>query len=146
MVLDPLYLLFWYFRKLKNQEYATMALYIFMTNVIAGIGVWFFKIPFGRMRPEFYLDEGLYGFTWFAIDADYASFPSGHTITIISTAVALSLLFPRLKYIFLPIGAVVAFSRVVVTAHYLSDVVFASFLGTMVAIALHKYYFKSKEL
>ena len=144
--LIPSILLFWFFYKRKNREYATMTLYLFMTNVIAGIGVWLFKIPFGRMRPEFYLNEGLYGFTWFAIDADYASFPSGHTITIISTVVALSLLFPRLKYILLPIGAVVAFSRVVVTAHYLSDVIFASFLGTMVAIALYRYYFKPKEL
>jgi membrane-associated phospholipid phosphatase len=40
----------------------------------------------------------------------------------------------------------VAFSRVVLTQHYMSDVVFASFLGTMVAIYLHQYYFKSKEL
>ncbi|HHH19738.1 MAG TPA: phosphatase PAP2 family protein [Campylobacterales bacterium] len=144
--LIPSILLFWYFRKKEHYEYATMALYVFVTNVVAGLGVWLFKIPFGRMRPEFYLDEGRYGFEWFEIDADYASFPSGHTITIVSTVVALSLLFPRLKYLLLPVGAVIAFSRVAVTAHYLSDVIFASFLGTMVAIALHRYYFKSKEL
>lgn len=144
--LIPSILLFWYFRKRERYEYATMSLYIFMTNVVAGLGVWLFKVPFGRLRPEFYLQEGRYGFEWFEIDSHRVSFPSGHTITIISTVVAFSLLFPRWRYLLLPMGAVIAFSRVAVTAHYLSDVVFASFLGTMVAIYLHQYYFQSKEL
>ncbi len=144
--LVPSILLFFYFRKKENREYATMAMYIFMTNVVAGLGVWLFKAPFGRMRPELYLKDGLYGFEWFKIDSHYVSFPSGHTITIISTVVAFSLLFPRWKYFFVPAGFIIAFSRVVVTAHYVSDVLFASFLGTMVAICLHHYYFQDKKL
>lgn len=143
--LVPSILLFWYFKKKKQPKHALMAFYIFMTNVVAGIGVWFFKIPFGRMRPEFYLKENLYGFEWFEINPKLASFPSGHTITVISSAVALGLLFPKWKYLFLFLGAMVAFSRVVVTKHYMSDVVFASFLGTVVAIVLHQYYFKTKN-
>lgn len=145
-VLIPSILLFWYFKKKEQQKHATMAFYIFMTNVVAGIGVWFFKIPFGRMRPEFYLRDNLYGFQWFEINPKFASFPSGHTITVISTAVAFSLLFPKWKYLFLFLGAMIAFSRVVVTKHFMSDVIFASFLGTMVAILLHQYYFKTKKL
>jgi membrane-associated phospholipid phosphatase len=143
--LIPTLLLFLYFRKRERRQASTIALYLFMTNVIAGIGVWFFKIPFGRMRPEFYLEENLYGFEWFEIDSDFASFPSGHTITAISSAVALMLLFPRWKYLFLILGSTIAFSRVVGTRHFLSDIIFASFLGSMVAILLHQYYFKAKE-
>jgi membrane-associated phospholipid phosphatase len=140
----PSLLLFWYFRD-KNREYAKKAWYIFMTNIVAGIGVWFIKIPFGRMRPEFYLKENLYGFQWFEINHKITSFPSGHTITAISTAVGLSLLFPKWKYLFLPIGVIIALSRVVCTKHFMSDVVFASFLGSMVAILLYKYYFENQE-
>ncbi len=143
--LVPSFLLFLWFKRQKQLLYAKQALYIFVTNVVAGIGVWFFKIPFGRMRPKLYLQDNLYGFEWFEITSKYVSFPSGHTITVISSAVALSLLFPKWKYLILPLGAMVAFSRVVVTAHYLSDIVFASFLGTMVALFLYQYYFKESK-
>jgi len=143
--LVPSFLLFWYFKKTHKPNYSLIAFYIFMTNVVAGIGVWFFKFPFGRMRPKLYLLNDLYGFEWFEIKAKFASFPSGHTITAISSAVAFSLLFPKWKYLFLSLGALIAFSRVVLTQHYLSDVVFASFLGTLVAVVLHQYYFKTKR-
>jgi len=143
----PSILLFFYFKKIKKEpNKALIALYIFMTNLVAGLLVWVLKIPFGRARPKLYFQDNLYGFEWFEIKPDLVSFPSGHTITIISTVVAFSLLFPKWKYLLLPFGALVAFSRVVLTQHYMSDVLFASFLGTMVAIYLYQYYFKSKEL
>jgi membrane-associated phospholipid phosphatase len=144
--LIPSILLFWYFRKKEQRRYASMALYIFMTNIISGVVVWFIKVPFGRMRPEFYLKDNLYGFEWFEINHKITSFPSGHTITAISTAVGLSLLFPKYKYIFISFGIIVALSRVVGTEHFMSDVVFASFLGTMVATLLYPYYLKKESL
>ncbi|MFT7879174.1 MAG: phosphatase PAP2 family protein [Sulfurimonas sp.] len=143
--LIPSFLLYVWFRQRKALLNAKKALYIFMTNVVAGLGVWLFKIPFGRMRPELYLEENLYGFQWFEVTAKYVSFPSGHTITAISSAVAFSLLFPKWKYPILIGGALVAFSRVAVTAHYLSDVLFASFLGTLVAYYLYHYYFIERK-
>lgn len=143
--LVPSLLLFLWFKRKKELLYARQALYIFVTNVVAGIGVWFLKVPFGRMRPKLYLQENLYGFEWFEVTAKYVSFPSGHTITAISSAVALSLLFPKWKYLILSTGVLIAFSRVVGTAHYLSDVVFASFLGTVVALYLYRYYFKESK-
>ncbi len=142
--LIPSILLFWYFKKKENLKYAKMALYIFVTNVVAGVGVWFIKIPFGRARPKLFLQDNIYGFQWFEINHKLTSFPSGHTITAISSAVALSLLFPRYKYIFISFGIIVAFSRVVGVNHYMSDVVFASFLGSIVATILYEYFFKRK--
>ena len=142
----PSTLLFVFFKKIKKHNHnALIASYIFMTNLIAGLLVWVFKIPFGRVRPKLFFEQNLYGFKWFKIQSDFVSFPSGHTITIISTVVALSLLLPKWKYLFLPFGILVALSRVVLNQHYLSDVLFASFLGTMVALFLHQYYFKNKE-
>jgi len=143
--LVPSILLFWYFKKKGYLKYAKMAWYIFMTNVVAGVGVWLIKVPFGRARPKLYLKDNLYGFEWFEINHKLTSFPSGHTITAISTAVAMSLLFPKYRYFFIPFGVIVAFSRVVGSNHYLSDVIFASFLGYMVAVMLYKYYFKNQE-
>jgi membrane-associated phospholipid phosphatase len=116
-----------------------------MTNVVAGLGVWLLKFPFGRARPKLFLNDGVYGFQWFEIDHKFTSFPSGHTITAISTAVALSLLFPKYRFLFISFGVIVAFSRVVGLNHYLSDVLFASFLGSMVAIYLYRYYFMEQR-
>ncbi|HHD79343.1 MAG TPA: phosphatase PAP2 family protein [Epsilonproteobacteria bacterium] len=143
--LIPSISLYAWFRYTRHFLYAKQALYVFVTNVVAGLGVWLFKVPFGRARPELYFKEDIYGFQWFEITPKYASFPSGHTITVISTAVALSLLFPRWKYPILLFGTLVALSRVVITAHYLSDVVFASFLGTAVAVYFYQYYFKESK-
>jgi len=141
----PSLILWVYFRKVHKAKEALMAKYIFVTNLVAGVLVWLFKVPFGRARPKLFFEDHLYGFQWFEVTPKLVSFPSGHTITVISTAVALSLLFPKWKYVFLPLGAIIAFSRVVVTAHYMSDVIFASFLGTMVALLLYLHYFKRQD-
>jgi len=135
-------ILFVYFNFKKNFSKALMAKYFFMVNLIAGVGVWLFKIPFGRMRPKLFLQDGLYGFTGFSIHVQYTSFPSGHTITAISSATALTLLFPKYKIVFITFGILIAFSRIVTTNHYPSDVIFASYLGVLVAIVLYRYYFK----
>lgn len=140
--LVPSFVLFVWFRYRKKSHYAKQALYVFVTNVIAGLGVWLFKFPFGRMRPKLYLEHHRYGFEWFEVTSKYVSFPSGHAITAIASAVALGLLFPKWRYLIWSMGTLIAFSRVVVTAHYLSDVFFASVLGTLVAVTMYRYYFK----
>ena len=140
--LVPSFILYLYFRKRENREYAKMSLYIFITNVVAGIGVWFIKVSFGRARPKLYILDNIYGFKWFEFHHSLTSFPSGHTITAISSAFALGFLFPRYKYLFLIFGIFVAFSRVVGVNHYMSDTVFASFLGYLIAFLLYKKYFK----
>ncbi len=136
--LIPSFLLYLYFRKRENREYAKMSLYIFITNVVAGIGVWFVKIPFGRARPKLYILDNIYGFQWFEFHHSLTSFPSGHTITAISSAFALGFIFQRYKYLFLIFGIIIAFSRVVGVNHYMSDIVFASLLGYFVALIIYK--------
>ena len=133
----PSLVLFFVFKKYGKLLYARYALYIFTTNVVAGIGVWLLKFPFGRYRPRVFFENGDYGFSWFAIGHNYVSFPSGHSITIMTTVTAFALLFPRYKIPLLFVGAVIAFSRVGMGAHYLSDVIMGSYLGIVVAIVLY---------
>ncbi len=143
--LVPSFLLYIYFRKIENIKYAKMSLYIFITNIVAGIGVWLIKVPFGRARPKLYILDNIYGFQWFEFNHKLTSFPSGHTITAISSAFALSFLFPKYKYLFLIFGMIIAFSRVVGVNHYMSDIIFASFLGYFVAFILYKNYYLKKD-
>lgn len=146
--LVPSFLLYIYFRRIKKFIYARESIYIFMTNIVAGIVVWLFKVPFGRMRPSLYFQDNLYGFDffkWFEFGSKYASFPSAHTMTVMSSVVALSLILPKWKYLLLALGLLVAMSRIVITEHYVSDVFFASFLGYIIAKLLHQYYFEKQK-
>jgi membrane-associated phospholipid phosphatase len=56
-------------------------------------------------------------------------FPSGHAALAFATAEALAILYPRARWTFYLIAAVVGAERVLEDAHYLSDVVGAAILG-----------------
>jgi len=140
--LIPSILLFWYFKTNFRKEEAKRAIYIFWVNVIAGLGVVFIKVIFGRARPKLFFEESIYGFNWFEITHKFTSFPSGHTVTAISTAFAMGYLFPKYRYIFLIFGILVSISRVIISKHYISDVLFSIFLGYLVARVLYERMFK----
>ena len=118
------------------------ALYVFLTVAVSGIVVDIFKPIFGRARPKLLFNDHIYGFTFFSLDHEYFSFPSGHSATALGAAVVFSWLFPRYRTIFLVMGAVVAFSRLAVVAHFLSDVAAGCSIGIAVAIVVQKKLFK----
>lgn len=62
-------------------------------------------------------------------------FPSGHACLAFATAAALALLFPRGRYAFYALAALVAFQRVSENAHYASDVVAGAALGVLATFA-----------
>jgi undecaprenyl-diphosphatase len=57
------------------------------------------------------------------------SFPSGHTTAIFSVITPFIILYPVLSIVLLPIGTMVAISRVYLGLHYPSDVLVGSLLG-----------------
>ncbi len=107
--------------------------------IIIGSGL---KYLLGRYRPVMLFDHNLYGFHFFAAEWALNSTPSGHTIRAFSFFTALSLLFRQYKIIFVSIAIVIGLSRVVVTAHYPSDILFGAFIGIMVAIWVYNYFIK----
>jgi membrane-associated phospholipid phosphatase len=64
-----------------------------------------------------------------------ASFPSGHSATAFATAVAVGLVYPRLRVPLLLLAALVALSRVYLGMHYATDVVVGSALGAAMGLA-----------
>jgi membrane-associated phospholipid phosphatase len=58
-----------------------------------------------------------------------ASFPSGHAATAFAAAVAVGLIYPRLRLPLLALASVVALSRVYLGVHYATDVAVGSVLG-----------------
>lgn len=69
----------------------------------------------------------------------YASFPSGHATTVFALAVVLALWYPRWRSLFLGLAILVGLSRVVLGAHFPSDVLAGALLGSGVALAIHAY-------
>ena len=107
--------------------------FVFITVGGAGLAGDILKPLFGRARPKLWLDQGIFGFTWQGARADYWSFPSGHAITIVALALALAQIERRGLPLYVAAALLVTASRVVLTEHYLSDVL----AGALVAALAH---------
>lgn len=113
-----------------NKRWTRIFLSMLMACAIAGAAARVIKITTGRARPSVKTEE-----TWNGprLSDKFHAFPSGHTAA--STAFFGVLFFAswRIGLACLPIPLLIAASRIYVGAHYLSDVVFATMLGFLVA-------------
>lgn len=138
--------LFLYFKRVRPRLlYANQSLFFFASVAVSGIATLFFKLVFGRFRPRMYFFEGLYGFNFFSPSEDMNSFPSGHAATALSLAFALSLFFPRYRFPLFCFGLVVAISRTVTTAHFLSDSVAGAWIGIVTVCLLRQAILRRGE-
>lgn len=110
--------------------------FLFAAVAAAGLATDILKVVFGRTRPKLLFLAGQYDFTWFGFRADLWSFPSGHATTAAALVAALWYLWPRYLPIYLAGGLLIAASRIVTGAHYLSDTIAAAALAAMVTRAL----------
>jgi len=98
------------------------------------------KRVIGRARPYVggQADPFLYGrLVW---RPDYASMPSGHATTAFAAAIAVGLLWPRLRPAMLIYAVIIAVSRIVLDAHYLSDVIAGAFVGSVGALLVRDWF------
>jgi membrane-associated phospholipid phosphatase len=64
--------------------------------------------------------------------------PSSHTLVAFAGAFALARLFPRARWVFYALAAGCGLTRVMATAHYLSDTVVAACVAWAVVAAVHQ--------
>jgi membrane-associated phospholipid phosphatase len=112
------------------------ALYVLLSIFIAGLVCDALKILLGRSRPQELFAHHLYGFYFLQTHASMWSFPSGHAVVVSSFAMAMSILLPRLSWLFAIIVLVICLTRVVLTAHFVSDTLAGMYLGALVALLL----------
>lgn len=110
---------------------AARAAFVFVTVGGAGLAGDILKPFFGRARPLLWMNEHIFGFTWHGAHWAYWSFPSGHTITIVALAAALAQVERRGRPFYIAAALLVAASRVVLTEHYLSDVMAGAFIACL---------------
>ena len=110
-------------------EVATTFGFVFAAVAGSGILASLVKNLFGRARPEHLLGDGVFQIHQAVFASKWAAFPSGHATTAGASAVALALLFPRWRGAILAAGATIALTRVVLGAHFPSDVTAGFALG-----------------
>ena len=113
-----------------------LSLYFFLTIGTASALVHLLKFLIGRARPELFAELGAYSFTPFTGDVIYESFPSGHSTAVGAFFGAFAMLVPRLRLVFLLGALAIGVSRVIVGAHYPSDVAVGLLLGLWVALMM----------
>ncbi|WP_346986562.1 phosphatase PAP2 family protein [Chryseobacterium sp. POE27] len=101
------------------------------------------KTVTGRARPGAGL--GKHFFKPFGQDANFRSFPSGHTVLSVTTSYALSKQFknPWIKGGILAVGSIVPISRVLDGAHWFSDVTLSAIMSIAIVEGIDKFMKKN---
>jgi membrane-associated phospholipid phosphatase len=94
------------------------------------------KLCVGRARPRLMdlstatFSSTFYGlFPPFTVKSGLQSFPSGHAATSFGFAFALGLLYPRGRRYFIAVAVIVAITRVILHAHFPTDIAAGAMLG-----------------
>lgn len=96
----------------------------------------------GRVRPTAEAASAFEPFSW---RADYASMPSGHSIAAFGALAAIGLVFPRARPYLWVYAITIGVSRVVVSAHFPSDVIAGAAFGVF-GVILVREWFASRRL
>jgi membrane-associated phospholipid phosphatase len=134
LAFGALFLIFRYFFRLK--DVSNRFLYLFLGVAMSGLIVDILKFIFGRARPKLLLEEHIYGVKFFGLNSAYFSFPSGHSATVFAIAVGVLMLNRLYGAALLCVALLISFSRIAITAHYLSDVVAGAYVGIVTALFL----------
>lgn len=115
----------------KSKVWLRIFLAMLVALALAGLSCRMVKIATGRARPSVKSEVSWNGPRF---SSKYHAFPSGHTASSTAFFVVLFLKRKKIGAALLLIPALIALSRIVVGAHYLSDIIFATMLGVVCAL------------
>ncbi|MEJ0076759.1 MAG: phosphatase PAP2 family protein [Alphaproteobacteria bacterium] len=111
--------------------------YVFIAIALPGLFVTIVKRLIGRLRPS---ELGPYVYVPGSWSPAYASMPSGHATTAVAAAIAIGALWPKTRVPMWIYAALILASRVIIQAHFVSDVVAAAFVGGFGAILVRNWF------
>ena len=145
-------IIIWGFIKIVNNKNSSIktigdiSIFIFLTILLSGITAQFFKHIIGRPRPILYNGFDKTSLEIFSFDSKWHSFPSGHTTTIFAFIFCLIFLFPKIKNILITIAVIIASTRVIVGAHFVSDIFGGVLVAYLSSIFLRNKFFEREKL
>jgi membrane-associated phospholipid phosphatase len=126
-------------RRVRSQRWQKIFLCAMLASTVAGGLVNTLRLTTGRTRPRV-AEQHWYGLyhagKWTIGNAEYNSFPSGHTATAIGFAAVILFASPYWGAIAMLLAMSVAGSRLLLGAHHPSDLTVASLLALGIAWAL----------
>jgi membrane-associated phospholipid phosphatase len=131
--------LFWpvayfFFRCLmKKEAIANRCLLIVITLPLTNVLVGLMKAFFGRARPELFFASNEYGLTFFSMADSFQSLPSGHACSIGALFGAFACFYPKAQWPLLVLALLLASVRIILTQHYLSDMIAGVVIGFLVS-------------
>lgn len=114
--------------------------FMFLSVGASGLLANLMKYIVGRARPKHLEPLGFGYFDPLSFNSSFLSFPSGHSITIAAFATVLALRFPRYTILFAGLALLVGTSRVIVGAHYPSDVIMGLTIGLLFTLVMARAY------
>lgn len=119
-----------------QRNMAQSHLRLFSAVAASGIIANIIKVVACRPRPPLFIEKSVTAWQPLGLHVDFLwnSFPSGHATTGLAIAIAGSAAYPRLQPLFWFVGIAIALGRIMVNAHYLSDVLAGSLIGTITAL------------
>lgn len=110
---------------------------LLMAGVAAGAGgAELLEYLLGRARPDLLISAGTYGFFPLKFAHHFNSFPSSHAAAAFAAATVLTFIWPRGRTLFFALAALAALSRVMLNAHFISDVIGGAFVGGALALVV----------
>ena len=124
-------------RRLRNVRWQRILLSAMIASTLSGMAVNALRLTTGRTRPRAVAEQGWYGpkhgEQWLIGEADFNSFPSGHTGTAIGFAGVVLFAAPLWGIPAMMVAITIALSRILLGAHHPSDIVTASIVGMTIA-------------
>jgi membrane-associated phospholipid phosphatase len=127
----------WWLQQEEPRARRTGTTLLVFGPLLGGLAAELLKLLVRRLRP----DPELFGYAFRAYaDGPWSNrgmgMPSSHTLVAFAGAFALARLFPRARWVFYLLAAGCGLSRVMATAHYLSDTVVAACVAWGVVAAV----------
>ena len=117
----------------RSEEWTRIFLAMLLAMMLAGVAGTVIKRTVPRARPSVHTDIRWGGPRF---SSKYQSFPSGHVGASTAFFGVLLIARRRVGLVCVAIPVLIAFSRMYLGAHYLSDVVCAAVLGTLCALVV----------
>jgi membrane-associated phospholipid phosphatase len=110
----------------RRKRWQMAAVACLLAALLAGITADVARVGAGRPRPRAEMQDGFYGIKW---SDKFHGFVSAHRATSFGMATALTVAFPATGILTLPLATFVAWSRMTLGNHFLSDCLLGTGVG-----------------